>query len=76
MWWKELWEHQKGACIGTAGGIVLGFLYLIVGFWDTLIFAFIVFIGYYLGKKLDRGEQLFNVETLLRWLSERWSLFR
>lgn len=76
MRWKELWDHHQGACIGTLSGIVLGFLYLIVGFWDMLIFAFIVFIGYYMGKKLDRGERLFNVENLWRWLSEKWSLFR
>lgn len=74
--WKYLWDHHRGTTIGTAFGFFLGFVYLIVGFWDMLIFAFIVFIGYYMGKKLDRGERLLNADDLWRWLTERWRLFR
>lgn len=74
--WMELWENHKGKILGAAFGFFLGILYLIVGFWDMLIFAFIVFIGYYMGKKLDQGERLIHVEVLWRWLSERWKMFR
>ena len=74
--WKDLWELHRGKLLGAAFGFFLGFLYLFVGFWDMLIFAFIVFIGYYIGKKLDQGEQLFQVDHLWRWLSERWKMFR
>lgn len=74
--WKELWEHHRGKLLGAAFGFFLGLLYLIVGFWDMLIFAFIVFIGYYMGKKLDQGERLLQVDGLWRWLSERWKMFR
>lgn len=74
--WNELWEHHRGKCLGAAAGIFLGLLYLIVGLWDALIFAFIVFIGYYMGKKLDQGERLLDVEDVRRWLSERWRMFR
>lgn len=74
--WNFIWEQHRGKTIGTAFGLLLGLLYLIVGFWDMLIFAFIVFIGYYMGKKLDRGERLLNADALWRWLTERWRLFR
>lgn len=74
--WKELWEGHRGKLLGAGFGFFLGLLYLIVGFWDMLIFAFIVFIGYYMGKKLDQGESLFQVEGLWRWLSEKWKMFR
>jgi uncharacterized membrane protein len=73
--WKYLWESHRGKLLGAAFGFFLGLLYLIVGFWDMLIFAFIVFIGYYMGKKLDQGERL-QVDGLWRWLSERWKMFR
>lgn len=74
--WKLLWERHPGKSIGVMFGFFLGLLYLIVGLWDTLIFAFIVFIGYYMGNKLDRGERLLNADDLWRWLTERWRMFR
>lgn len=76
MVWKDLWENHRGKLLGGAYGFFLGFLYLTVGFWDMLIFAFIVFIGYYMGKKLDHGERLVHADGLWRWLSERWKMFR
>ncbi|WP_058303720.1 DUF2273 domain-containing protein [Gorillibacterium timonense] len=74
--WRELWEKHSGKLIGTASGLILGIVYLIAGFWDMLIFAFLVFIGYYVGRKLDRREPLFEREELLQWLTERWRMFR
>jgi len=74
--WNELWEKHRGKCIGAACGIFFGLVYLFFGFWDMLIFAFIVFIGYYLGNKLDRGERPLGIEELWRWLTERWRMFR
>lgn len=74
--WKDLWEGHRGKLLGAGFGFLLGLLYLIVGFWDMLIFAFIVFIGYYMGKKLDQGERLLHTDHLWRWLSERWKMFR
>ncbi|MFD0872101.1 Small integral membrane protein (DUF2273) [Chlamydia abortus] len=73
---KQMLEDRPGTVIGTLGGIILGILYLIVGFWDMLIFAFIVFIGYYVGKKIDLKELRLQAGNLWQWLSERWRMFR
>ncbi|MDF2922008.1 MAG: hypothetical protein K0R57_922 [Paenibacillaceae bacterium] len=73
---NDLWENHRGKLLGTGVGFFLGLLYLIVGFWDMLIFAFILFIGYYMGKKLDRGEKPVQLDHLWQWLSERWKMFR
>ncbi|GIP32273.1 DUF2273 domain-containing protein [Paenibacillus sp. J2TS4] len=73
---KQMLESRPGTVIGTLCGVILGILYLIVGFWDTLIFAFIVFIGYYVGKKIDFKEFRLQAENLWQWLSERWRMFR
>lgn len=74
--WLDIWEKHQGKIIGFSCGIVLGLLYLIVGLWDMLIFAFIVFIGYYVGRKIDRRESLFAFDELRRWMTERWGMFR
>jgi uncharacterized membrane protein len=74
--WREIWGKHNGKLIGSACGAILGIVYLIAGFWDMLIFAFLVFIGYYVGRKLDRREPLFERGELVQWLTERWKMFR
>ncbi|GIP37605.1 hypothetical protein J31TS4_08850 [Paenibacillus sp. J31TS4] len=74
--WRQLWERHPGKTVGTAMGLGLGVIYLFFGFWDMLIFAFIAFIGYYVGKKIDLQDPGLNVEQIWRWLTERWRMFR
>jgi uncharacterized membrane protein len=74
--WKELWDRHRGATLGMACGIFLGFIYLFFGFWDMLIFAFISFLGYYFGARADRNEPLFLFEDTWEWLTDRWKMFR
>lgn len=74
--WNDLWEHHRGKIIGVAGGIFLGIIYLISGFWDMLVFLLLMLIGYYIGNKMDRGEPWDEWSRLYRWLTDRWNLFR
>ncbi|NDI34224.1 DUF2273 domain-containing protein [Chengkuizengella sediminis] len=55
--WKDLWERHPGKLIGPIIGVFFGIIYLIVGFWDTLMFVLIVFIGFYIGRKVDLKER-------------------
>lgn len=78
--WRELWNQllsqYRGPAIGLISGIVLGIIYLIAGFWDMLVFGFIVYLGYYVGLKLERREVLFPFGELYRFLTDRWRMFR
>jgi len=74
--WNELWERHRGKTIGVLAGVFFGFLYLIVGFWDTLIFAFIVTVGYYIGNKADKKEDIVRIQNILDYLSQKWKMFR
>ena len=74
--WNELWASHRGTCIGVASGVFFGLIYLIFGFWDMLIFAFIVYTGYAIGKQLDRGELSSKQESFFRWLNDRWRMFK
>jgi uncharacterized membrane protein len=74
--WNEWLTNHKGKTIGVIIGIFFGFIYLIWGLWDMLIFAFIVYIGYYIGKRLDHKEPAVRVEHLWHWLTDRWRMFR
>ncbi len=69
---KEIWEKHKGAVSLTAAGFFFGIVYLIWGFWDMLVFAFMMLVGFYFGRKLDRGEPLVDMSLWSRWFSDRW----
>ncbi|WP_010274043.1 DUF2273 domain-containing protein [Paenibacillus senegalensis] len=76
MFFKQLWDKHPGTVIGTSAGLFLGIVYLFFGFWDMLIFAFIVFIGYYVGKKTDLLEGREQADSLWQWLTDKWRMFR
>ncbi|ASA23124.1 DUF2273 domain-containing protein [Paenibacillus donghaensis] len=77
MSWREVWESHGGRIAGVAFGFILGLIYLIVGFWDMLFFALVVFIGYKLGKRKDYPQPpAFQWKDLVSNLSERWRPFK
>lgn len=71
--WKEIWESHGGRLLGVSAGIFFGILYLIVGFWDMLFFALLVFIGFAIGRQRDlKLGPLFPFQRIGMWMSERW----
>ena len=68
--WKTLWQEHRGAAVGTLFGLFFGVLYLIVGFWDTLVFALILLGGFFLGRHFDKKEDLRSI--LSRLLPEKF----
>ncbi|MGF9904880.1 DUF2273 domain-containing protein [Brevibacillus porteri] len=57
MMWELMREH-KGKLMGILAGVFFGIIYLLAGFWDTLVFVVFVGTGYYIGRKLDHKEDL------------------
>jgi len=74
--WNEWMKQHKGKCLGAMAGILFGFIYLKYGLWDMFIFAFIVYVGYYIGKRFDHDETISGIEHAWHWLMERWNMFR
>jgi len=58
---EECWNHHRGKFLGTLFGLLLGVLYLLVGFWRMLVVALLILGGFYLGKKVDEKERLRDV---------------
>lgn len=48
----------QGEAVGDFGRNFFGIIYLLVGFWNTLVFVVFVGTGYYIGRKLDHKEDL------------------
>jgi len=64
-------EGRTGRFLGFLSGLGLGIVYLTHGFWDTLIFALIIFVCFLLGKKSDNREKWFDIDAVYRWFSDR-----
>lgn len=74
---SRIWESHGGRIVGVAAGIFLGFLYLVVGFWDMLFFALLMYIGYTLGKQRDlKLGSLFPWRRIGEWVTDRWGKLR
>ncbi|GFR36784.1 hypothetical protein PRECH8_00800 [Insulibacter thermoxylanivorax] len=74
--WNELWEKHRATCLGVLCGLFLGVIYLFFGFWDMLVFGFLILVGYYIGRKIDAGEEIVNLEELYKWMTDRWRMFK
>lgn len=58
---SKLFEEHPGIIIGLAVGLLLGIIYLLVGFWKTIIFSAFIMIGLYLGKRFDANESIRDI---------------
>lgn len=55
---SKLWEKYPGTLIGLIIGILVGIIFLLAGFWKTVIFTVFVTLGLFIGKKFDRHDDL------------------
>lgn len=64
-----LWilEEHPGKLIGTALGLVFGLIFVLLGFWRTVILILFIAAGYMLGKRKDENKALFS------WLERAWN---
>ena len=74
--WPENWNQYKGRIIGIVCGVFFGMIYLVKGFWDMLIVAFILFVCYFFGKKADEKQQWIQIAEIWQRLMDRWRMFR
>ena len=56
--------ENRGKVIGIGLGLIIGILFITVGFWKTMFVIVCIVAGFFLGKKLDEKEN-FN-----RWLQD------
>jgi uncharacterized membrane protein len=72
----EIWEDHKGKITGIISGIFLSVVYLISGFWDMVMCGFLVLLGYYIGKKWDKGEPWIDFSGISNKIYEIWRKIR
>ncbi len=58
---SKLFEEHPGMAIGLIIGLILGIIFLLAGFWKTIIFCAFIAIGLYFGKKFDADEKFKDI---------------
>ncbi len=54
----ELWENHRGKILGIALGLLVGIGFVCFGFWKTVLLALCIWLGYFIGKKIDAKESI------------------
>ena len=54
-WLKQFYSEHKWLTIMAVAALVLGILFLCIGFWRTLLLALLVTLGVLIGTLMDRG---------------------
>ena len=54
----DIWEKYRGRFLCTVTGLLIGTLFLLIGFWRTLFMLIFVLGGFFIGYKIDRKEDL------------------
>ena len=66
----SLWTTHKARLLGVIIGLLIGILFLTLGFWRTLFLVICMTIGYLIGQKIDHQEDL--IEALSKYLPRKY----
>ena len=58
---QNLWENYRGRLVGSLFGLIIGAMFLILGFFQTIFLLICITAGYLLGKRIDNKEDLMDV---------------
>lgn len=57
---NDLWENSRWRVIGVVAGLIVGLLFLFLGFFQTIFLLICVGLGFFIGNKLDKKEDLMD----------------
>lgn len=63
---RKLFATSRWRIIGATAGLIVGILFLLLGFFRAVFLLFCIGLGFYIGNKMDEGEDL--VDLLDNWL--------
>lgn len=64
MYWevfKGLLENHRWKILGVIAGFIIGWMILSIGFFKTAFIFLCIFVGYYIGKRLDKNEDIRDI---------------
>lgn len=69
----DFYLHNKGKVNGSGVGLFIGILILTIGFFKTLFLSICIGLGFFIGSKIDKKEDLiFYIEKLINTQDKRF----
>ncbi len=65
------WENHPGKSLGLGLGFLLAVLFIVLGFWQTLLLFILSFLGFFGGKCWDERELPFWLRNLVHRLARK-----
>lgn len=59
--WLAMWEHHSGKIVGTLCGLLLGLLFIALGFFKALFVLICMCLGFIVGKRIDQREDILDI---------------
>lgn len=56
-----LWETHRGRMVGVVVGLLIGIMFLTLGFFRTVFLLFLMGAGYMLGSHIDNNEDIMEL---------------
>lgn len=57
---QDLWENYRWRLVGTVAGLIIGLLFLFMGFFKTIFLLICIGAGFFIGTKVDHKEDLID----------------
>lgn len=73
---KSWYEQHPGKFVASVIGLLFAIIYLFFGFWDMLFVGLLLLVAFQVGRKFDAKTLEVDLLRYVRWLSERFKLFR
>ncbi len=58
----DIWNNYRGRFLCSLFALFIGAMFLVIGIWQTLFLIACIIVGFFIGNKLDKKEDL------LEWL--------
>ena len=58
---KKLLETSRWRIVGESVGLFVGILFILLGFFRAVFLLFCIGLGFYIGNKMDEGEDLVDL---------------
>jgi len=58
---QKFWQERRREIIGGIVGLIIGIIIITLGFFKTIFVILCTVLGYYIGKNVDKKDDILNL---------------
>jgi len=60
-YFQKFWQERRREIIGGIVGLIIGIIIITLGFFKTIFVILCTVLGYYIGKNVDKKDDILNL---------------